>query len=237
MRKIKSILTAGSIAGVIFAMIAAVNITNVPQRSAAAASATPTATATATAASKTTATPGTTATASTSASPNPSATASATATPSASPTGEPAMSVMNAPVEQKITKKGLIYEYTATYAHLIGCTNSAKQKKSINVPAKICVQDLYYDVTMIDYEAFKGCKKLKNITIGRYVKQIRYGAFMGDSKLKRVTFQGKKLKNVGDDAFYKTASGIRFVMPKAVKTKYQKLLKDGNPRRAVYQGK
>ena len=147
------------------------------------------------------------------------------------------MSVMNAPVEQKITKKGLIYEYTATYAHLIGCTDSAKQKKSIHIPAKICVQDIYYDVTMIDYEAFKGCKKLKSVTVGRYVKQIRYGAFMGDSKLKRVTFQGKKLKNVGDDAFYRTSSGIRFVMPKAVKTKYQTLLKDGNPRRAVYQAK
>ena len=82
-----------------------------------------------------------------------------------------------------------------------------------------------------------GCKKLKNVTVGRYVKQIRYGAFMGDSKLKRVTFQGKKLKNVGDDAFYRTSSGIRFVMPKAVKTKYQTLLKDGNPRRAVFQAK
>ncbi len=229
MKKIKSILTAGSIAGVILAVMAVANLTNMPQNSMAAVTATPAASATVT--------PRTTAVASSSASPNPSATVSASATPTASPTEEPAMSVMNAPVEQKITKKGLIYEYTATYAHLIGCTNSAKQKKSIHIPAKICVQDIYYDVTMIDYEAFKGCKKLKNVTVGRYVKQIRYGAFMGDSKLKRVTFQGKKLKNVGDDAFYRTSSGIRFVMPKAVKTKYQTLLKDGNPRRAVYQAK
>ena len=229
MKKIKSILTVGSIAGVILAVMAVVNLTNMPQNSMAAGTATPAASATVT--------PRTTAVASSSTSPNPSATVSASATPTASPTEEPAMSVMNAPVEQKITKKGLIYEYTATYAHLIGCTASAKQKKSIHIPAKICVQDIYYDVTMIDYEAFKGCKKLKNVTVGRYVKQIRYGAFMGDSKLKRVTFKGKKLKNVGDDAFYRTSSGIRFVMPKAVKTKYQTLLKDGNPRRAVYQAK
>ena len=229
MKKIKSILTVGSIAGVILAVMAVVNLTNMPQNSMAAVTATPAASATVT--------PRTTAVASSSTSPNPSATVSASATPTASPTEEPAMSVMNAPVEQKITKKGLIYEYTATYAHLIGCTDSAKQKKSIHIPAKICVQDIYYDVTMIDYEAFKGCKKLKNVTVGRYVKQIRYGAFMGDSKLKRVTFKGKKLKNVGDDAFYRTSSGIRFVMPKAVKTKYQTLLKDGNPHRAVYQAK
>ena len=63
------------------------------------------------------------------ASPAASASASASAVPSMEPTQEPAMSVMNAPVEQKITKKGLIYEYTATYAHLIGCTSAAKQKK------------------------------------------------------------------------------------------------------------
>lgn len=233
MKKKKSILAMGSIAMVVLTLTAAANITRVPKHTMAAVTVAPAATAT----PKTTPTPGASASRVASASPAPSAASFASAAPSASPTEEPAMSVMNAPVEQKITKKGLIYEYTATYAHLIGCTSSAKQKKSINIPAKICVQDIYYDVTMIDYEAFKGCKKLKNITIGRYVKQIRYGAFMGDSKLKTVTFKGTKLKNVGDDAFYKTSSGIRFVMPKAVKTKYQKLLQDGSPRRAVYRGK
>ena len=129
MKKIKSILTVGSIAGVILAVMAVVNLTNMPQNSMAAVTATPAASATVT--------PRTTAVASSSTSPNPSATVSASATPTASPTEEPAMSVMNAPVEQKITKKGLIYEYTATYAHLIGCTDSAKQKKSIHIPAKI----------------------------------------------------------------------------------------------------
>lgn len=162
---------------------------------------------------------------------------SASAAPSQAPTQEPAMSVMNAPVEQKITKKGLIYEYTATYAHLIGCTSAAKQKKSITIPAKICVQDIYYDVTMIDCEAFKGCKKLRELQIGKYVKQIRYGAFQGDSKLRRVTFQGSRLNNVGDAAFRGTYARLRFVMPKAAKDKYQKLLKTVSPKKAVYQGK
>ena len=120
---------------------------------------------------------------------------------------------------------------TATHSGFSQCY-IRKQCKSGKVPYRMAGTKY-----MIDYEAFKGCKKLKSVTVGRYVKQIRYGAFMGDSKLKRVTFQGKKLKNVGDDAFYRTSSGIRFVMPKAVKTKYQTLLKDGNPGRAVYQAK
>ena len=71
------------------------------------------------------------------------------------------MSVMNAPVQQKITKKGLIYEYTGTHANLIGCTKAAQSKTAIRIPAKICVQDIYYDVKMIDFEAFRGCRKLK----------------------------------------------------------------------------
>ena len=143
---------------------------------------------------------------------------------------------MNAPVQQKITKKGLIYEYTGTHANLIGCTKAAQSKTAIRIPAKICVQDIYYDVKMIDFEAFRGCRKLKNVTVGRYVTRIQYGAFHGCKKLGKVTFQGRKLNEVGDDAFRSTASGIRFVMPRSVRTKYKKLLKTSGPKRAVYKG-
>lgn len=177
-----------------------------------------------------------TASASVSASPSASASASAAPSPSVSPTQEPPMSVMNAPVQQKITKKGLIYEYTGTHANLIGCTKAAQSKTAIRIPAKICVQDIYYDVKMIDFEAFRGCRKLKNVTVGRYVTRIQYGAFQGCRKLGKVTFQGRKLNEVGDDAFRSTASGIRFVMPRSVRTKYKKLLKTSGPKRAVYKG-
>ena len=165
-----------------------------------------------------------------------SASVSAAPSPSVSPTQEPPMSVMNAPVQQKITKKGLIYEYTGTHANLIGCTKAAQSKTAIRIPAKICVQDIYYDVKMIDFEAFRGCRKLKNVTVGRYVTRIQYGAFQGCRKLGKVTFQGRKLNEVGDDAFRSTASGIRFVMPRSVRTKYKKLLKTSGPKRAVYKG-
>lgn len=222
----KYMLLTGGIAGITAAaLLAGAVATNVPYGPAmAAVTATPVSSSSAASS------------AGTPASPAASASASASAVPSTEPTQEPAMSVMNAPVEQKITKKGLIYEYTATYAHLIGCTSAAKQKKSITIPAKICVQDIYYDVTMIDCEAFKGCKKLRELQIGKYVKQIRYGAFQGDSKLRRVTFRGSRLNNVGDAAFRGTFARLRFVMPKAVKDKYQKLLKTASPKKAVYQG-
>lgn len=226
-RKLKYIFAAGVLTA--FLAAAAMPSGGTEEKVAAAVTVTPAVT--------TTPRPTSTASASASASPSASASASASPSPSVRPTQEPPMSVMNAPVQQKITKKGLIYEYTGTHAHLIGCTSAAKKKTSIRIPAKICVQDIYYDVTMIDMEAFLGCRKLKNVTIGQYVTRIQYGAFQGDRKLQKVTFQGKKLKEVGDDAFRSTASGIRFVMPRSVRTKYKKLLKTSGPKRAVYKGR
>lgn len=177
-------------------------------------------------------------------SPAPSAAAtvkpSASAVPAAStaPTPEPPISVMDAPVEQKITRKGLIYEYTGLEAHLIGCTDAVKQKTTLTIPGKIAVKDIYYDVTMIDYGALKGCTKLKKVSVGRYMKQIRYSAFQGDTKLCQVVFQGKKLNNVGNNAFKNTAKRITFKMPAARVKKYKKLLKNGNPSsKAVYKKK
>lgn len=71
---------------------------------------------------------------------------------------------------------------------------SRSEQNAIRIPAKICVQDIYYDVKMIDFEAFRGCRKLKNVTVGRYVTRIQYGAFQGCRKLGKVTFQGRKLR-------------------------------------------
>ena len=202
-RKLKYIFAAGVLTA--FLAAAAMPSGATEEKAAAAVTVTPAVT--------TTPRPTSTASASVSASPSASASASAAPSPSVSPTQEPPMSVMNAPVQQKITKKGLIYEYTGTHANLIGCTKAAQSKTAIRIPAKICVQDIYYDV-----------------------KRIQYGAFQGCRKLGKVTFQGRKLNEVGDDAFRSTASGIRFVMPRSVRTKYKKLLKTSGPKRAVYKG-
>jgi hypothetical protein len=136
---------------------------------------------------------------------------------------------MDAPIEERVTRKGLIYEYTGLEAHLIGCTNAVKTRTSLKIPGKIRVNDIYYDVTMIDCDALQGCTELKTVTIGRYMKQIRYGAFQGDSELKKVVFKGKKLNNVGDSAFKYTAAKLTFYMPAAVVKKYKKILRSGTP--------
>lgn len=226
MKKIKSMIAG--IGAISLAAVIGMAQPDDPEKTAAAVTAAPAAT--------TTVRPAATVRPSSLASPLPSASAAANAAKKTVKKETP-MSVMDAPIQQRITKKGMIYEYKATYAHLIGCTSDVKKKKNIKIPSKICVQDIYYDVTMVDYEALKGCKKLEKVTVGQYVKQIRYAAFKGDSKLKKVVFQGKKLKNVGDEAFKKTSPRLQFIMPASVKNKYRKLLRPESPAHALYKGR
>jgi hypothetical protein len=154
---------------------------------------------------------------------------SASAGPSAAPTQEPAISVMDAPIEERVTRNGLIYEYTGLTARLIGCTDAAKDRTSLTIPSRICVNDIYYDVTIIDCDALQGCTELQKVTIGRYVKQIRTGAFEDDTELAKVIFQGKKLDSVGGKAFKNTSPEIIFRIPSTVLKKYKKKIRSGSP--------
>jgi hypothetical protein len=158
-----------------------------------------------------------------------SAAPSSSAGPSAAPTQEPAISVMDAPIEERVTRNGLIYEYTGLTACLIGCTDAAKDRTSLTIPGRICVNDIYYDVTIIDCDALQGCTELRKVTIGRYVKQIRTGAFEDDTELAKVIFKGKKLDSVGGNAFKNTSPEIIFRMPSSVLKKYKKKIRVGSP--------
>ena len=52
----------------------------------------------------------------------------------------------------------------------------------------------------IGWDAFAGCKKLKNIVIPRNVKKIGSYAFMDCEELQEVVFEGK-LEEIGYDVF------------------------------------
>ncbi len=76
-----------------------------------------------------------------------------------------------------------------------------------------------YKVTEISTKAFSGCKKkLKKVTIGANVEVIGKNAFKGCKKLKTVTVKNNsKLKSVGSGAFKKTAKNISIKLPKNLK--------------------
>ena len=103
-------------------------------------------------------------------------------------------------------------------------------------------------ITKIGNAAFKNCKKLKTVTIGKNVTQIGNESFRGTSvakitipskvtkigkkafygckKLKTVTIKSSRLKSVGNSAFKSIAKKSTIKCPKAKKTKYKNMLKN-----------
>ena len=77
--------------------------------------------------------------------------------------------------------------------------------------------------------AFRGCKKLKNVTIGANVASIGSKAFQNCRKLKKVVIRSSVLKTVGSKAFAKAGSSnyrkLTVKVPKAKLKSYRKLLK------------
>ena len=104
-----------------------------------------------------------------------------------------------------------------------------KNKKSITVtiPDAVKIKDVTYKVTSLKANAFKNCRRLKKVTIGKNIKKIGKNAFYGCSKLKAVTVKTTKLtnKSVGSRAFAKLDKKAVFRVPKKKLPAYRKMLK------------
>ena len=107
----------------------------------------------------------------------------------------------------------------------IEVVGAASNLKTVIIPDKIIINSVPYKVTSIGSKAFKGNKKLKEATIGKYVKKIGAKAFYGCKKLGVVNIRTKSLKTVGSNAFKKTKSKAKVTVPKGKKSKYKKLLR------------
>ncbi len=123
-----------------------------------------------------------------------------------------------------------------------------KTSKKVSVPSSIKIGKKTYKVTSIGKKAFKGCKKLTSVTIGKYVTKIGDSAFESckalskitipanvttigkkafykDSKLKSVTIKSKKLKKVGSRTFKGINKNAKIKVPSSRLSSYKKLLK------------
>lgn len=107
-----------------------------------------------------------------------------------------------------------------------------KKGTSVSVPAQITIGGKQYRVTSIDKNAFKNNKKLKKITIGKYVMKIGANAFYNCKNLKQITFKGTSVKNIGKNAFKGVPTKAKAKAPKKVLKKYKTLMK-----KAKYKGK
>lgn len=74
--------------------------------------------------------------------------------------------------------------------------------------------------------AFRNCKNLKSVVIGKGVKGIPARAFGGCKALKRITIKSGKLKKAGRNAFKGIHAKAVIKVPKAKLKAYKKLLKN-----------
>ena len=98
--------------------------------------------------------------------------------------------------------------------------------KSIKVLDKVKLNGITYKVTSIAKTAFKGCKNLKTVTIGKNIRNIGASAFKNCSSLRKVVIKTNKLtvKSVGAKAFAGLHKNAEFKVPGKKLAAYKKLL-------------
>ena len=106
----------------------------------------------------------------------------------------------------------------------------SKKNKTFIIADYIKVSGIKFKVTSINKKAFYKNKKLKKVTLGKYIVSIGAKAFAGCKNLKNIKFKTKRLKKVGKSAF----KGIK---KKAVvrisKKKYKRLLRKKGMKKTV----
>ena len=86
----------------------------------------------------------------------------------------------------------------------------------------------------IGKNAFKGCKKLKKVTIGSNIKKIGGSAFVNCGKLKTINMKkANGITSIGSKAFRKINANAKVTVPAKKFKKYSKMLKRaGLPKKA-----
>lgn len=95
------------------------------------------------------------------------------------------------------------------------------------IPDTVKIGKKTYKVTSIAANAFKGCSKLKKVTIGKNVTKIGKKAFYGCKNLKTIKINSTKLtkKSVGSKAFAKINAKAVVTVPKNKLKAYKTVLK------------
>lgn len=119
------------------------------------------------------------------------------------------------------TEGGRMYKITSVKSKTVEYQGleayKAKKATRLTVPSTVTCNNVTYKVTSIAKNACKNYKKLKKVTIGKYVTKIGDNAFYGCSKLTTVTFKGSKVTKIGARAFKKCSSLKSISLPKDLK--------------------
>ena len=154
-----------------------------------------------------------------------SAEAAVTPAPQVTATPAPTAPVATPAVDTNKTYavNGVDYKVDAEGNATVAAVNKKATKATI--PATVAIEGKEYKVTEIAAGAYKNCKKLKSVVIGKNVKVIPAKAFMGCKSLKKINIKSTVLKKVGKNAFKGINKKAVIKVPKKKKAAYTKLLK------------
>jgi arabinoxylan arabinofuranohydrolase len=125
------------------------------------------------------------------------------------------------------------YKITDAVAATVQVASVDKKATSVVIPASVTIEGKAYAVTDIAANAFKNCKKLKSVTIGKNVKSIGAKAFYKCSSLKKITIKSTSLKKVGKAAFKGINAKAKIKVPAKKLKAYKKVLKGKGQKKSV----
>ncbi len=123
-----------------------------------------------------------------------------------------------------VTVKKIKYKAISEKTVAVVGTTSAKKLKKVTIPATVKVKGVSCKVTTINANAFKNCKKLKTVKLGKNVNRIKGNAFKKCKKLKKVTLTAKKKVKIDKKAF-QGCGKVTFKVKKSLKKSYKKAIK------------
>lgn len=126
-----------------------------------------------------------------------------------------------------VVRNGVKYKVTVNKAKSkkVTCIGPAKTtiKKAV-IPATIKINGKQYRVTNIKASAFKNCKKLTSVSIGKYVEIIGKYAFQGCKKLTKITIYASQPKIYASSFKYVPKKAV-YSVPKKSKNYFEIVLK------------
>lgn len=124
---------------------------------------------------------------------------------------------------KKITANKAVYEIDVN-GKSVTIIKVDKNVKDFTIKNTIKYNGKTYKVTKISTNAFKKCKKLRKVVIGKNITSISKNTFKKCKKLKSIIIKGKKV-SLKKNCFNGIAKNAKITVPKTRKSFYKKQLK------------
>ena len=126
---------------------------------------------------------------------------------------------VNGVLRYKVTKSAAA-NGTVTVVKLL-----KKSKTKVVIPAAVKLDGYNFKVTAVSANAFKNCKKLISVTIGKNVMNIGKKAFYKCTKLKTIKLKNPKALKISRQAFKDIYENCKITVPKKMAKKQLTVLK------------